>query len=159
MSAQLTLRIKKVVTIWDSISHLLLASKATGPRNLQLDTRAAEHPRAPALHRMERAAPLEQARPPIHHRPRAARHRPLTHKRSEPDRRSLEVRRQQLIANESGDEGRAQIASPGPFPSELVQILCGLCPLNRESKKNRGLLRSNSQGEIANRTGDILGTN
>ena len=29
MSAQLTLRIKKVVTIWDSISHLLLASKAT----------------------------------------------------------------------------------------------------------------------------------
>jgi hypothetical protein len=31
--------------------------------------------------------------------------------------------------------------------------------LNRESKKNRGLLRSNSQIEVANRAGDILGTN
>lgn len=31
--------------------------------------------------------------------------------------------------------------------------------LNRESKKNRGLLRSNSQIEIANKAGDILGTN
>src|SRR5579864_1468602 len=31
--------------------------------------------------------------------------------------------------------------------------------LNRESKKNRGLLRSNSQVEIANRQGDVLGTN
>jgi hypothetical protein len=31
--------------------------------------------------------------------------------------------------------------------------------LNRESKKNRGLLRSNSQVEVANRAGDILGTN
>lgn len=31
--------------------------------------------------------------------------------------------------------------------------------LNRESKKNRGLLRSNSQVEIANRLGDVLGTN
>jgi hypothetical protein len=31
--------------------------------------------------------------------------------------------------------------------------------LNRESKKNRGLLRSNSQLEVANRAGDILGTN
>jgi hypothetical protein len=30
--------------------------------------------------------------------------------------------------------------------------------LNRESKKNRGLLRSNSQIEVANRAGDILGT-
>jgi hypothetical protein len=30
--------------------------------------------------------------------------------------------------------------------------------LNRESKKNRGLLRSNSQVEVANRAGDILGT-
>ena len=30
--------------------------------------------------------------------------------------------------------------------------------LNRESKKNRGLLRSNSQIEVANRSGDILGT-
>jgi hypothetical protein len=30
--------------------------------------------------------------------------------------------------------------------------------LNRESKKNRGLLRSNSQVEIANKAGDILGT-
>jgi len=31
--------------------------------------------------------------------------------------------------------------------------------LNRESKKNRGLLRSNSQVEVANRLGDVLGTN
>jgi hypothetical protein len=31
--------------------------------------------------------------------------------------------------------------------------------LNRESKKNRGLLRSNSQIEVANKAGDILGTN
>ena len=31
--------------------------------------------------------------------------------------------------------------------------------LNRESKKNRGLLRSNSQIEVANRAGDILATN
>ena len=31
--------------------------------------------------------------------------------------------------------------------------------LNRESKKNRGLLRSNNQVEVANRAGDILGTN
>jgi hypothetical protein len=31
--------------------------------------------------------------------------------------------------------------------------------LNRESKKNRGLLRSNSQIQVANRSGDILGTN
>ena len=31
--------------------------------------------------------------------------------------------------------------------------------MNRESKKNRGLLRSNSQVEVANRAGDILGTN
>jgi hypothetical protein len=31
--------------------------------------------------------------------------------------------------------------------------------LNRESKKNRGLLRTNSQIEVANRLGDILGTN
>ena len=31
--------------------------------------------------------------------------------------------------------------------------------LNRESKKNRGLLRSNSQIEVANKGGDILGTN
>lgn len=31
--------------------------------------------------------------------------------------------------------------------------------LNRESKKNRGLLRSNSQMEVANRAGDVLGTN
>ena len=31
--------------------------------------------------------------------------------------------------------------------------------MNRESKKNRGLLRSNSQIEIANKAGDILGTN
>ena len=30
--------------------------------------------------------------------------------------------------------------------------------LNRESKKNRGLLRSNSQIEVANKAGDILGT-
>ncbi len=30
--------------------------------------------------------------------------------------------------------------------------------MNRESKKNRGLLRSNSQVEVANRAGDILGT-
>jgi hypothetical protein len=30
--------------------------------------------------------------------------------------------------------------------------------LNRESKKNRGLLRSNSQVEVANRAGDVLGT-
>lgn len=29
--------------------------------------------------------------------------------------------------------------------------------LNRESKKNRGLLRSNSQIEVANRLGDVLG--
>lgn len=29
--------------------------------------------------------------------------------------------------------------------------------LNRESKKNRGLLRTNSQIEVANRSGDILG--
>lgn len=29
--------------------------------------------------------------------------------------------------------------------------------LNRESKKNRGLLRTNSQIEVANRNGDILG--
>lgn len=31
--------------------------------------------------------------------------------------------------------------------------------LNRESKKNRGLLRTNSQIEVANRLGDVLGTN
>ncbi|HWY55155.1 MAG TPA: hypothetical protein VNZ03_11875 [Terriglobales bacterium] len=31
--------------------------------------------------------------------------------------------------------------------------------LNRESKKNRGLLRTNSQIEVANRMGDIVGTN
>jgi hypothetical protein len=31
--------------------------------------------------------------------------------------------------------------------------------LNRESKHNRGLLRTNSQVEVANRAGDILGTN
>ena len=31
--------------------------------------------------------------------------------------------------------------------------------LNRESKKNRGLLRSNSQIEVANRLGDVRGTN
>lgn len=31
--------------------------------------------------------------------------------------------------------------------------------LNRESKKNRGLLRSNSQLEVANRLGDVLGNN
>jgi hypothetical protein len=31
--------------------------------------------------------------------------------------------------------------------------------LNRESKKNRGLLRSNSQVEVANRLGDVLGNN
>lgn len=31
--------------------------------------------------------------------------------------------------------------------------------LNRESKKNRGLLRSNSQVQVANRMGDVLGTN
>ena len=30
--------------------------------------------------------------------------------------------------------------------------------LNRESKQNRGLLRSNSQVQVANRAGDILGT-
>lgn len=31
--------------------------------------------------------------------------------------------------------------------------------MNRESKKNRGLLRSNSQIQIANKAGDVLGTN
>lgn len=31
--------------------------------------------------------------------------------------------------------------------------------LNRESKHNRGLLRTNSQVQIANRLGDVLGTN
>lgn len=31
--------------------------------------------------------------------------------------------------------------------------------LNRESKKNRGLLRTNSQIQVANRMGDVLGTN
>jgi len=31
--------------------------------------------------------------------------------------------------------------------------------LNRESKHNRGLLRANSQVRIANRLGDVLGTN
>lgn len=31
--------------------------------------------------------------------------------------------------------------------------------MNRESKKNRGLLRSNSQVQVANRAGDVLGTN
>jgi hypothetical protein len=30
--------------------------------------------------------------------------------------------------------------------------------LNRESKKNRGLLRTNSQVQVANRLGDVLGT-
>jgi hypothetical protein len=30
--------------------------------------------------------------------------------------------------------------------------------LNRESKKNRGLLRTNSQIQVANRLGDVLGT-
>jgi hypothetical protein len=30
--------------------------------------------------------------------------------------------------------------------------------LNRESKKNRGLLRSNSQVQVANRLGDVLGS-
>lgn len=31
--------------------------------------------------------------------------------------------------------------------------------LNRESKKNRGLLRTNSQIQVANKVGDVLGTN
>jgi len=31
--------------------------------------------------------------------------------------------------------------------------------LNRESKKNRGLLRTNSQIQVANKMGDVLGTN
>jgi len=31
--------------------------------------------------------------------------------------------------------------------------------MNRESKKNRGLLRSNSQIQVANRAGDVIGTN
>jgi hypothetical protein len=31
--------------------------------------------------------------------------------------------------------------------------------LNRESKKNRGLLRSNSQLQVANHDGDVIGTN
>lgn len=31
--------------------------------------------------------------------------------------------------------------------------------MNRESKKNRGLLRSNSQVQIANKAGDVLGSN
>src|SRR5208282_2908031 len=31
--------------------------------------------------------------------------------------------------------------------------------LNRESKHNRGLLRTNSQVQVANRLGDVLGTN
>src|SRR5579871_5102941 len=31
--------------------------------------------------------------------------------------------------------------------------------MNRESKQNRGLLRTNSQIEVANKTGDIIGTN
>jgi hypothetical protein len=31
--------------------------------------------------------------------------------------------------------------------------------LNRESKKNRGLLRSNSQVQVANKDGDVLGAN
>ena len=31
--------------------------------------------------------------------------------------------------------------------------------LNRESKQNRGLLRSNSQIQVANKAGDIIGTN
>jgi hypothetical protein len=31
--------------------------------------------------------------------------------------------------------------------------------LNRESKHNRGLLRTNSQVQVANRSGDVLGTN
>src|SRR5260370_31667720 len=31
--------------------------------------------------------------------------------------------------------------------------------LNRESKHNRGLLRTNSQVQVANRAGDVLGTN
>jgi len=31
--------------------------------------------------------------------------------------------------------------------------------MNRESKKNRGLLRSNSQIQVANKAGDVLGTN
>src|SRR5438270_7984425 len=31
--------------------------------------------------------------------------------------------------------------------------------LNRESKKNRGLLRTNSQIQVANKAGDIIGTN
>jgi hypothetical protein len=31
--------------------------------------------------------------------------------------------------------------------------------MNRESKQNRGLLRSNSQVEVANKAGDILGSN
>lgn len=31
--------------------------------------------------------------------------------------------------------------------------------LNRESKKNRGLLRTNSQVQVANKEGDVLGTN
>jgi hypothetical protein len=31
--------------------------------------------------------------------------------------------------------------------------------MNRESKQNRGLLRSNSQIQVANRAGDVIGTN
>ena len=31
--------------------------------------------------------------------------------------------------------------------------------MNRESKKNRGLLRSNSQIQVANKEGDVIGTN
>jgi hypothetical protein len=31
--------------------------------------------------------------------------------------------------------------------------------MNRESKKNRGLLRTNSQIQVANQAGDVIGTN
>jgi hypothetical protein len=31
--------------------------------------------------------------------------------------------------------------------------------MNRESKKNRGLLRTNSQIQVANKAGDVIGTN
>jgi hypothetical protein len=31
--------------------------------------------------------------------------------------------------------------------------------MNRESKQNRGLLRSNSQIQVANKAGDVIGTN
>jgi hypothetical protein len=65
---------------------------------------------------------------------------------------------------DSHDEGMEvskdlQKNCPGVTVTLNQQVADYTIMLNRESKKNRGLLRSNSQVEVANRLGDVLGTN